>query len=71
MDLLWPGLLALLGLIPLLVLGYVWILRRRLRYAVRFSSLSLIRNALPKQAPWRRHIPFALFVLALAFLIRP
>ncbi len=69
MDILWPGFLALLGLIPLLILGYIWILRRRRRYAVRFSSLALIRDALPRQSNWRRHVPFAVFLLALAFLV--
>jgi Ca-activated chloride channel family protein len=69
MDLLWPGYLFLLLLIPLLILGYIWVLRRRRRYAVRFSSLSLIRAALPRQSSLRRHIPFALFLLALASLM--
>ena len=66
---LWPSFLALLGLIPLIVLTYVWALRRRKRYAVHYSSLSLIREAQPGRANWRRHLPFALFVLALASLI--
>jgi len=69
MDLLWPGFLTLLGLIPLLVLAYIWILRRKRKYAVRFSSLSLVRDALPRRAPWRRHVPFAFFLLALTGLI--
>ena len=45
MDLLWPGFLLLLGLIPLLIAVYVWMLRRRRRFAVRYSSLSLVRAA--------------------------
>jgi Ca-activated chloride channel family protein len=69
MELLWPGSLYLLGLIPLLVLVYIWILRRRKPYAVRYSSLSLVRDALPKQSQWRRHLPFALFLLALSSLM--
>jgi Ca-activated chloride channel homolog len=69
MELLWPGSLYLLGLIPLLILVYIWILRRRKPYAVRFSSLSLVRDALPKQSQWRRHLPFALFLLALSSLM--
>jgi Ca-activated chloride channel family protein len=44
-------------------------LRRRKPYSVRFSSLSLIRSALPKQSQWKRHVPFALFLLALSSLI--
>jgi Ca-activated chloride channel family protein len=69
MGLFWPGFLILLGLIPLIVAGYIWILRRRRRFAVRYSSLALVRAALPQQSRWRRHIPFALFLLALASLV--
>ncbi|MCG3207551.1 MAG: hypothetical protein FOGNACKC_01151 [Anaerolineae bacterium] len=69
MNLLWPGFLLLLGLIPLIVAGYVWLLRRRRPFAVRYSSLSLLRQALPQQSWWRRHLPFVLFLLALIGLI--
>jgi Ca-activated chloride channel family protein len=69
MQLQWPGLLFLLGLIPLLIILYVLILRRRRRFAVRYSSLSLIREALPDRSGLRRHLPFALFLIALASLI--
>jgi Ca-activated chloride channel family protein len=69
MDLLWPGFLALLGLIPLLIVAYIWMLRRRRRFAVRYSSLSLIREALTQQSRLRRHLPFALFLLGLISLI--
>lgn len=69
MDMLWPFSLALLGLIPILIAAYIWILRRRKKVAVRFSSLSLVRAAVGKQSRWRRHVPFALFLTALASLI--
>ncbi len=69
MNLLWPWVLPLLGLIPLLVAVYVWMLRRKRRFAVRYSSLTLIREALPAGARWRRHLPFALFLLSLSSLI--
>ena len=69
MDLLWPGFLALLGLIPLLIVAYIWMLRRRRRFAVRYSSLSLVREALGQQSRLRRHLPFALFLLGLTSLI--
>ncbi|HEX9925000.1 MAG TPA: VWA domain-containing protein [Anaerolineae bacterium] len=69
MDILWPGFLLLLGLIPLIIAVYIWILRRRRRFAVRYSSLALVREALPQQSLWRRHLPFALFLLALASLM--
>jgi len=69
MNLLWPGFLLLLGLIPLIIGIYIWILRRRRRNAIRYSSLSLVRAAMPKQSNWRRHLPAALFLLGLASLV--
>ena len=68
MEFLWPGFLFLLGLIPLLVGLYLWMLRRR-RFAVRYSSLELVRAALPKKSNWRRHLPVVLFLLGFASLI--
>lgn len=69
MSLLWPGFLYLFLLIPLAVLVYIWVLRRRRRFAVRYSSLSLVREAAAKQSWLRKHFPFLLFLLALASLI--
>lgn len=69
MNLLWPGFLLLLGLIPIIIGVYVWMMRRRRRYAIRYSSLSLVRAALPQQSSWRRHLPMALFLLALVSLV--
>lgn len=65
----WPAFLLLLGLIPLFALVYAWVLKRRKRFAVHYSSLSLIREAQPGRSHWRRHLPFALFMLALAMLV--
>lgn len=65
----WPWLLLGLLLIPLLVIVYIWVLRRRRKYAVRYSSLSLIREALPKHHRWRQHLPFALFLVSAASLV--
>ena len=69
MVLLWPRFLLLLGLIPLILAVYIWMLRRRRRFTVRYSSLALVREVLPRQSRWRRHLPFALFLIALASLI--
>jgi len=69
MNLLWPWFLLLLLLIPLAVAIYIWVLRRRRRFAVHYSSLSLVREALPKRSNWRRHLPFAFFLIGLASLI--
>ena len=69
MGLLWPAFLLLLIAIPLMALAYALVLRRRRRFAVHYSSLSLIALAVPGGIRWRRHVPFVLAVLAIALLI--
>jgi Ca-activated chloride channel homolog len=67
-DLLWPGFLLLIPLLPLFVGVRVWLLRRR-HVGLRYSSLSLVHEALPGSSRIRRHLPFALFVLAIGSLV--
>ena len=64
----WPELLWGLLALPLLVLVYLALLRRRKRVALRYASLALVKQAGPGAA-WRRHLPPALFLLALATLL--
>jgi Ca-activated chloride channel homolog len=68
MSFLWSNLLYLLFLIPLIIAAYILILRRRRRFAVRYSSLSLVREAVAHQSWLRRHLPFIFFLLTLASL---
>ncbi len=68
MDLLWPGFLLLLLLIPIIIGIYIWMMRRRKRFTVRFSSLSLVRSALPQYSRIRRYLPMGLFLGALGML---
>jgi len=68
MSFLWSNLLYLFFLIPLIIAAYILILRRRRRFAVRYSSLSLVREAMAHQSWLRRHLPFIFFLLALASL---
>jgi Ca-activated chloride channel family protein len=44
-------------------------LRRRRRFTVRYSSLALVREAIPRYSRLRRHLPFVLFLLALTSLV--
>jgi Ca-activated chloride channel homolog len=64
----WPEFLWLAAVLPLLVLLYVQLLRRRKKFALRYSSLGLVREAMSGPS-WRRHVPPALILLALAALI--
>ena len=67
MDFLWPQNLWFLLALPLLPALYLWLLRRRGKPALRLSSLSVVRRASSRQ--WRRHVPPALLLLALAVLL--
>jgi Ca-activated chloride channel family protein len=68
MSLSWPWALLLLLAFPAL-LGYRWWTRRRRRRgAVRLSTVSLVRAALPGRSNWRRRIPVALFAAGLLVL---
>ena len=69
MQFLSPGFLSLMVILPLAVAVYFWVLQRSKRFAVGFSSLALIREALPRQSNWRRHLPFMLFLFAIASII--
>src|SRR6266508_4330087 len=69
MSFLWPQALLALALIPLLVGVYIWTQRRRRRYAVRYASLSLVRDAVGKGPGVKRHIPAAVYLLALGAMI--
>jgi Ca-activated chloride channel family protein len=68
MDLLAPGALLFLAVLPILVGVRLWLLRRR-RPALRYSSLSLVSAAAPRSSWIRRHLPFAFFLVALASLV--
>ena len=69
MVFLWPSLLWLLLAIPVLIGLYLWLLRRRKKVAVSYPALSLVREAMGPAQRWKRHLPPALFLLALAALL--
>lgn len=69
MVFLWPDLLWLLLALPLLVLLYVWLLRRRKAAVLHFPALALAREAQGARSRWRRHVPPVLFLLGLAALL--
>ncbi len=68
MSFIWPTALLLLVVVAGLAALYVLAQRRRHRYALRYANLSLVREAIGKGPGWRRHVPPALFLLALAFM---
>ena len=69
MTFLWPQFLWLLLALPLLVLLYLWLLRRKKKIALRYASLSIVREAMGKGSSVKRHIPPILFLLSLAAML--
>jgi Ca-activated chloride channel family protein len=69
MSFIWPDMLWLLLAAPALAAGYVWLVRRRKKAALRYASLSLVREALGPGQGWRRHLPPLLFLLALVSML--
>jgi Ca-activated chloride channel homolog len=65
----WPGLLWTLLLVPVALAAYLLAQRRRSRYTVRFTNLDLLANVVNAKPGWRRHVPPALYLLALAALL--
>jgi Ca-activated chloride channel family protein len=51
--------------VPALVFGYVLLQRRKKKGAIRYASLSLLKEAIGPGQRFRRHIPPLLFLLAL------
>ncbi len=68
MTFLWPEMLWLLLIVPLLVAGYFYLLRRKQESALRYASLSMVKEAIGAQR-FRRHIPPLLFLLALIAML--
>ena len=73
MTWLWPEMLWLLLLVPAVVAAYVILLRRKKKSALRYASLSVMKDAVGAGHRLRRHIPplmflgaFTLMVLAIA-----
>ena len=67
MTFLWPDHLWSLLALPLLPVLYLWLLRRRGRPALRYSSVAAVRAASARA--WRRHVPPALLLVACAVLL--
>ena len=65
----WPVMLWLLLIVPGLVVAYVRLLARRRALLARHGSLGLIAGASTGVPAWRRHLPPALFLGALAILL--
>ena len=69
MRFLWPDVLWFLLLVPALIAAYVVMLRRRKNAAVRYASLTLVRDSIGAGQRIRRHVPPALVLVGLVAAI--
>lgn len=69
MSFIWPEMLLVLLVVPVLIAAYILAQRRRQKYTVRYASLSLVKEALGRGPGIRRHIPPILFLIGVTVLI--
>jgi len=65
----WPEMLGLLVLVPAVALAYLLLLRRKKKSAMRYASLSLVRDAMGAGSRLRRHVPPILYLVALTLML--
>jgi Ca-activated chloride channel homolog len=65
----WPVALIGLVIVPVVVVLYVIRERRRVDFAARFTTPGLLPNLVDSEPGWRRHLPLAVFLVALAAMI--
>jgi Ca-activated chloride channel homolog len=68
MTFVWPQMLWLLVAVPVIILAYVLLMRRKRKAALRYASLTLIRGA-QGAGRFRRHVPPLLFLAALVLMV--
>lgn len=68
MTFIWPISFCALAVVPLLVLLYLRMQKRRQQFALRYGSLGLVQSASGKAVGSRRHIPAILFLAGLIVL---
>jgi Ca-activated chloride channel family protein len=61
--------LLALAIVPALLAGYVVLQRDRARAAAAFAAPALTPSVAPRRPRWRRHVPLAAFLLAVAILV--
>lgn len=69
MEFLWPAAFLMLLIVPVLVAGYVSLLRRRGRRVAELAAKGLVASPSTQRLRRLRHVPYALFLLGLTAMI--
>jgi Ca-activated chloride channel family protein len=63
-----PWWFLLLGVVGLIVAGYIVVQRMRHRRTMRFTNLELLEKVVPKRPSWLRHLPPVVLIISLMLL---
>ena len=64
-----PARLWLLLIIPVLIVAYILVVRRRSHHGMRYTNTTVLGQVLPKQSQWLRHVIVALSALSMIAII--
>jgi len=63
-----PERLWVLIIVPLMIAGYIYLVRMKKKTGMRFTNTAILGQVVPKQSQWRRHLAVALSLAALVAL---
>jgi Ca-activated chloride channel family protein len=63
-----PERLWVLLVVPVLIAGYIFLVRMKKKTGMRFTNTAILGQVVPKQSQWRRHLAVALSLAALVAL---
>ncbi len=69
MKFLSPIMLWLLLAVPALVALYLYVLKRKKKMALRYANIGMVKDAMGAGASLRRHVPAALFLIAITLML--
>ena len=69
MSFIWPGMLVFLLAAPLLVVGYLALVRRRAQRAAELAAQGFVPTTSGRRLRRLRHVPFAFFLAAVVLLL--
>ncbi|MGV8909782.1 MAG: VWA domain-containing protein [Propionicimonas sp.] len=63
-----PERLWVLIIVPLMIAGYIFLVRMKKKTGMRFTNTAILGQVVPKQSQWRRHLAVALSLASLVAL---
>jgi Ca-activated chloride channel homolog len=64
-----PAMLLTLLVVPVLIVGYCWLLSRRRRSRAELGTMGLVQTSSGQSLGWRRHAPATIFLIGIILLL--